>query len=54
MGATALLVNGAIVNGTNQKMPLYPVGICAERVLLSSASMLHTGVPVETSGYCLS
>ncbi len=48
VGATALLANGAIVNGTNQENAPYPVGICAERVLLSSASMLHTGVPVET------
>ncbi|MEO7266343.1 MAG: cytidine deaminase, partial [Ferruginibacter sp.] len=31
-----------------QENASYPVGICAERVLLSSASMLHTNVPIDT------
>lgn len=48
VGAVALLSNGATVAGTNQENASYPVGICAERVLLSSASMLHTEVPIET------
>lgn len=48
VGAAARLVNGAIVSGTNQENASYPVGICAERALLSSAAMLHTGVGVET------
>ncbi len=48
VGAVALLENGATVSGTNQENASYPVGICAERVLLGVASILHTGVPIET------
>jgi cytidine deaminase len=48
VGAVAKLSNGETVAGTNQENASYPVGICAERVLLSSASMLHTGVPIDT------
>jgi cytidine deaminase len=48
VGAVALLKNGQKVTGTNQENASYPVGICAERVLLSSASMLHTGEPIQT------
>jgi cytidine deaminase len=48
VGAVANLQNGATVSGTNQENASYPVGICAERVLLSSASMLHTNVPIQS------
>ena len=48
VGAVAALQNGEIISGTNQENASYPVGICAERVLLASASMLHTNVPVNT------
>ena len=48
VGAVAALSNGETVAGTNQENASYPVGICAERVLLSSASMLHTNVPIDT------
>ena len=48
VGATALLSNGEIVNGTNQENASYPVSICAERTLLASAAMLHTNIPIET------
>ncbi len=48
VGAVALLKNGATVSGTNQENAAYPVGICAERVLLGVAAMLHTDVPIET------
>lgn len=48
VGAVALLENGATVAGTNQENASYPVGICAERVLLASAAMLHTDVPIKT------
>ena len=43
-----MLENGSTVYGTNQENASYPVGICAERVLLASASMLHTNVPIKT------
>lgn len=48
VGAVALLSNDEIIKGTNQENASYPVGICAERVLLASASMLQTGVPIHT------
>lgn len=48
VGAVAKLVNGEIVAGTNQENASYPVGICAERVLLASASTLYPGVAIET------
>jgi cytidine deaminase len=48
VGATALLVNGSTVSGTNQENASYPVGICAERVLLSSAAILYTDIPIQT------
>ena len=48
VAAVAELNNGERVIGTNQENASYPVGICAERVLLSSAAILHTGVPVKT------
>ncbi len=48
VGAAALFNNGEKVYGTNQENASYPVGICAERVLLASASMLQTDVPIKT------
>ncbi|MFN3795610.1 MAG: cytidine deaminase [Chitinophagaceae bacterium] len=48
VGAVAKLANGAIVTGTNQENASYPVGICAERVLLSAAAVLHPNVPIDT------
>jgi cytidine deaminase len=46
--AAALLSNGEIVFGTNQENAAYPVGICAERVLLSIVSILHPGTSIDT------
>ena len=48
VGAVAKLHNGETVSGTNQENAAYPVGICAERVLLSSAAMLFTNIPINT------
>lgn len=48
VGAAARLTNGQLVTGTNQENASYPVGICAERVLLSTASSLFPGVAIET------
>ncbi len=48
VGAAALFNNGEKVYGTNQENASYPVGICAERVLLASASMLQTDEPIKT------
>ncbi len=48
VGAAAIFNNGQKVFGTNQENASYPVGICAERVLLASASMLQTDEPIQT------
>jgi cytidine deaminase len=48
VGAIAQLVNGQTVTGTNQENAAYPVGICAERVLLSSAATLFPNVAIKT------
>ena len=48
VGAAGMCNNGDMVFGTNQENASYPVGICAERVLLASASMLQTEEPIKT------
>src|SRR3954469_15431584 len=48
VGAVAKLANGEIVAGSNQENASYPVGLCAERVLLASVSSLFPKVPIET------
>src|SRR6185295_18048116 len=48
VGAVAKLNNGETVSGTNQENASYPVGICAERVLLGNAATLYPGVSVDT------
>lgn len=48
VGAVALLVNGETVTGSNQENASYPVGICAERTLLSAASSLYPGIGIQT------
>lgn len=46
VSAAALLSNGKIVTATNQENASYPVGICAERVLLSAVSAVYTGAGI--------
>jgi cytidine deaminase len=48
VGATALLKNGEILSGTNQENASFPVGICAERVLLSIIGQLFPNEPIDT------
>jgi cytidine deaminase len=48
VGAVAKLTNGEMVAGSNQENASYPVGICAERVLLASASSLYPKIPIHT------
>jgi cytidine deaminase len=48
VGAVAKLANGEIVAGTNQENASYPVGICAERVLLAAAATLYPDIAVDT------
>jgi cytidine deaminase len=47
VGAVAKLANGEIVAGSNQENASFPVGLCAERVLLASASSLYPKVAIE-------
>jgi cytidine deaminase len=48
VGAAARLDNGQVITGTNQENASFPAGICAERVLLSTAASLFPGVPIES------
>jgi cytidine deaminase len=48
VGAAAKLANGEILVGANQENASYPVGICAERTLLSTASSLFPNVAIDT------
>ena len=48
VGAVALLANGEMVTGSNQENASYPVGLCAERVLLAAAASRYPNVPVNT------
>jgi cytidine deaminase len=48
VGAVARMENGKTVVGTNQENASYPVGICAERVLLGSAANLYPGAAIES------
>ncbi len=47
VGAVAMLNNGETIEGSNQENASYPVGICAERVLLSAVSSLYNGVAIK-------
>lgn len=48
VGAVAALSNGKTIIGSNQENASYPVGICAERVLLSAAASQYPGIPIQT------
>lgn len=48
VAAVARMANGEIVSGTNQENASFPVGLCAERVLLSAVSSLYPGEAIDT------
>ena len=48
VGAAAKLTNGQTVTGANQENASFPAGICAERVLLSTAASLFPGIPIDS------
>ena len=52
VGAVAKLINGEIVAGSNQENASYPVGICAERVLLSSVATLFPIIGSHSTKKC--
>ncbi len=46
VAAAVRLANGKTLTGTNQENASFPAGICAERVVLSTASALYPGIAV--------
>jgi cytidine deaminase len=40
--------DGSFVVGTNQENASYPIGLCAERVLLAAASSIAPGLSITT------
>lgn len=48
VGAAVRLGNGQILSGSNQENASYPAGICAERVVLSSASASFPGIAIAS------
>ena len=48
VGAVARMANGEIVAGSNQENASFPVGLCAERVLLASVSSIFPKIPIDT------
>ncbi len=48
VGAAARLISGAVVTGSNQENASFPVGTCAERVLLGHAALRYPGDAIET------
>jgi len=48
VGASVLLENGKVINGSNQENVAYPSGLCAERVALFYAGARYPDVKVKT------
>ena len=48
VGAAAVLTNGQVMTGSNQENASYPVGICAERVLLSAVASVYPNTGIQT------
>jgi len=46
VGAAIRLANGQLIKGSNQENAAFPAGICAERVALSTVSVLYPGEPI--------
>jgi cytidine deaminase len=48
VASVALMSDGSYVEGTNQENASYPIGLCAERVLLAAASSVAPGQAIDT------
>ena len=48
VASVALMSDGSIVRGTNQENASYPIGLCAERVLLAAASSVAPRQSIQT------
>jgi len=47
VGASVMLENGEIINGSNQENAAYPSGLCAERVALFYVGAKYPGVGIK-------
>jgi cytidine deaminase len=47
VSAAGRMENGEIIIGSNQENASFPAGICAERVLLATASSLYPKTPIK-------
>lgn len=48
VAAVARMASGEIIHGTNQENASFPVGLCAERVLLAAVSSVCPGETIDT------
>jgi len=48
VGASILLENGKVINGSNQENVAYPSGLCAERVALFYAGSQYPKIAIKT------
>ncbi len=48
VGAAARLSNGNLVTGSNQENASFPVGLCAERVLLGAVASVYPGEAITS------
>ena len=48
VGASILLENGEIINGSNQENVAYPSGLCAERVAMFYAGANFPDIKIKT------
>ena len=48
VGAMALMEDGSRIHGTNQENASYPIGLCAERVLLAAVSSIAPGKAIKS------
>lgn len=52
VGAAVLLDNGVIVEGANQENGAYPLGSCAERVVLNLAAVTYPNAVIKAIAIC--
>ncbi|MEY4336334.1 MAG: hypothetical protein RLZZ45_1253, partial [Bacteroidota bacterium] len=48
VGALALMEDNSKIHGTNQENASYPIGLCAERVLLAAVSSIAPDQKIKT------
>ena len=48
VGASVLLENGKVINGSNQENVAYPSGLCAERVALFYSGAKYPNIKINT------